>query len=396
MVKLFRYLQLRGRVLPLLRRLQYRIRHDELIKTLAAVLLLVFIAAVAVSYLERGSNPQFARVTSAMWWAIVTMTTVGYGDIVPQSGLGRVLGAFVMLSGMGVLSLFTAAVSTRVLTNRLKEGKGLKKVNLKNHIALLGWNPAGYEIIGSIREGMIRENRALVLISQLDPDQAEAIIGRYPDLHIKFVSGDCTDEEVLHRASIGTAYAALIIPDESAPQRPKSDEHTILTTLSVKAIEPRVKVIAHILDSQNEAHLRRANADRIVVSDRYSGYLLGAHVTSPGVPEMIDRLFTGSAGVRFARRKMPNSLVGKSFAAASAHFLSEEHAVLIGFLREEEGFKLDDILSDDYSAVDRFIREKLAHAGKGLSKAARLDINLSPGPEYLVGAQDIAIVLERL
>nr|HQI48147.1 hypothetical protein [bacterium] len=95
-------------------------------------------------------------------------------------------------------------------------------------------------------------------------------------------------------------------------------------------------------------------------------------------------------------RKMPNSLVGKSFAAASAHFLSEEHAVLIGFLREEEGFKLDDILSDDYSAVDRFIREKLAHAGKGLSKAARLDINLSPGPEYLVGAQDIAIVLERL
>jgi len=395
MVKLFRYLQLRGRGLTLLRRLQYRIRHDELIQTFAAVILLVFIAAVAVSFLERGRNPQFERMASAMWWAIVTMTTVGYGDIVPQSTMGRILGAFVMLAGMGVLSLFTAAVSTKVITNRLKEGRGLKKVNMKNHIALLGWNSAGLEIVQAIREGLIRENRALVLVSQLDPDQAEAIITRYPDLHIKFVSGDCTDEEVLHRADIGMAYAALIIPDESAPHRTKSDEHTILTTLSVKAIEPKVKVIAHIMDPLNEAHMRRASADRVVVSDRYSGFLLGAHITSPGIPEMLDRLFTGSAGVRFARRKIPNALVGRSFAAASAHFLEQEHAVLVGFIQEEEGFKLDDILSDDYSAVDRFIREKLANAGKGLSKAARLEINLSPAAEYIIGARDTAIVLER-
>jgi voltage-gated potassium channel len=395
MVKLFRYLQLRRQALTLVRRFFYRISHEELIKGLAAVVVLVFFAAVAVSFLEHGHNPGFERIGSAMWWAIVTMTTVGYGDIVPQSGLGRVLGAIVMLSGMVVLSLFTAAVSTKVITNRLKEGKGLKKVDMKNHIALLGWNPTGFEVITSIHEGMIRENRSLVLISQLDPDQVETIIERYPDLQIKFVSGDCTDDEVLHRASIGTAYAAIIIPDESWSNHPKSDERTILATLSVKAIEPKVKVIAHILDNQNEAHMRRANADRVVVSDRYSGFLIGAHVTSPGIPEMIDGLFTGSAGVRFARRRLPNSLIGKSFAAASAHFIAAENVVLLGFIQEEEGFKLDDILSDDYSAIDRFIRDKLANAGKGLSKAARLQVNLSPASDYLIGEHDSAIVLER-
>jgi voltage-gated potassium channel len=395
MVKLFRYLQLRRQTLTLLRRSLYRLNHNELLKALAAVFLLVIIAAIVVTFIERSQNPQFQRFGAGMWWAIVTMTTVGYGDIVPQTGMGRAIAAFVMLSGMGVLSLFTAAVSTRVITNRLKEGRGLKKLNLKNHIAILGWNPAGLEIISAIRESMIRENRSLVLVSQLDPDQAEAIINRFADLQIKFVSGDCTDDEVLHRANIGAAYAAIIIPDESYPNHPKSDERTILATLSVKAIEPKVKVIAHILDSQNEAHMHRANADRVVISDRYSGFLLGAHVTSPGIPEMLDSLLTGSAGVHLARRKLPNSLVGKSFAAASAHFLEQENLVLIGFIHEEEGFKLDDILSDDYSAVDRFIRDKLATAGKGLNKAARLQVNLSPAAGYLIAEHDIAIVLKR-
>ena len=380
----------------MLRRYLYRISHNELVTALAAVLLLAIAAAVVVSTLEASHNPQFERFGSGVWWAIVTMTTVGYGDVVPQTALGRALAAIVMLSGMGVLSLFTAAVSTRVITNRLKEGKGLKKLNLKNHVALLGWNLTGPELIASIRDDLISANRSLVLVSELDADQAEAVINRFSDLHIKFVSGDCTDEETLHRANISAAHAAIIIPDESHPGRAKSDERTILATLSVKAIESKVRVIAHILDAQNEPHMRRANADRIVVSDRYSGFLLGAHVTSPGIPEMLEGLFTGSAGVRLARHKIPGSLTGKSFADASAHFLTQHQAVLIGFIHEEAGFKLDDILSDDYSAIDRFIREKLASAGKGLNKAARLQVTLNPDPGYLVSEHDIAILIERI
>lgn len=379
----------------MLQRYLYRISHNELVKALAAVLLLAIAAAVVVSTLEANHNPQFERFGSGVWWAIVTMTTVGYGDIVPQTALGRALAAIVMLSGMGVLSLFTAAVSTRVITNRLKEGKGLKKLNLKNHVAILGWNPTGTELIASIRDDLIAANRSLVLVSELDPDQAEAVINRYTDLHIKFVSGDCTDEETLRRANISAAHAAIIIPDDSHPGRAKSDERTILATLSVKAIESKVQVIAHILDAQNEAHMRRANADRVVVSDRYSGFLLGAHVTSPGIPEMLEGLFTGSAGVRLARHRVPGSLAGRSFADASAHFLTQHQAILIGFIHEEAGFKLNDILSDDYSAIDRFIREKLESAGKGLNKAARLQVTLNPDPGYLVTENDIAILIER-
>lgn len=395
MAKIFRNLQLRKQLGSRIRAWLYTLSHNSLIKALAAIFVLAFTAAILVSYFEQGINPAFQHITSGFWWAIVTMTTVGYGDMVPQTGPGRLVATLVMLSGVVLLSVFTAAVSTNVITNRLKEGKGLKKLNLKNHIALLGWNAAAPEIIQAISAGMIQENRTLVLVNQMDPDHMEGIINRFQGVQIKFVSGDFSDEEVLNRAGIANAHAAIILPDESVPGKPKTDEHTILATLSVKAIEPKVRVIAHILDPANEPHMRRANADRVVVSDRYSGYLLSAHVTSPGIPEMLDGLFTGEAGVHLTRRKMPHHLVGKSFAQASAHFLEQDNVLLIGLLSEEEGFKLDDILSDDYSAVDRFIREKLASAGKGLSKRDTLSVNLKPAANYVIEPQDIAIVLER-
>ncbi len=374
----------------------YRFSRNHLIKALAAIFILAFSAAVVVTFFEQEHTPGFERISSGLWWAMVTMTTVGYGDMVPQTMAGRLVATLVMLSGVVLLSVFTAAVSTTIITNRLKEGKGLKKLNLKNHIAVLGWNRAAPEIIEAIREEMIRDNRTLVLVNQMDPDQMEAVIVRFHSVQIKFVSGDFSDEQVLHRAAIAQAHAAIILPDESVSGKSKTDERTILATLSVKAIEPGVRVIAHIIDPANESHMHRANADHVVVSDRYSGYLLGAHVTAPGIPEMLDTLFTGRAGVQLIRRKMPNHLVGKTFAQASAYFLEQKKATLLGVLSEEEGFKLDDILSDDYSAIDRFIREKLASAGKGMSKRDSLRVDLMPDFNYQIAPQDYAIVMERV
>lgn len=393
MINLMRYLHWKRKVIARWRRIFYRIRRNELVKALGAIFLLAFIAALVVTFIEHGGNDQFSRFGAGLWWAIVTMTTVGYGDIIPQTAIGRIAAGIVMLSGMALISVFTAAVSSTLITRRLWEKKGLSKLSLKNHIAILGWNPAGKDIILAVYEDVIRDNRSLVLVNMMDPDEAEDIINRYPDLHIKYVHGDYTDEAVLQRTNIGFAYAALIIPDESDKSRPKSDERTILATLSVKAIQPKVKVIAHILDGNNEAHLRRANADQVFVSDRYSGYLLGAHVTSPGIPEILDILLS-SGGVRLTRKPVPSSLVGSSFPSVSDYYMRQYGAILLGFIVEEMGFELGDILSDDYSAIDRFIREKLAAAGKGLDKKSRVEVKLSPGVDYKVTEKDVAVLIE--
>jgi voltage-gated potassium channel len=372
----------------------YLLRRNQFLKISFAILLLALLAAIGVVVFEYSHNSQFKSVGDGLWWAMVTISTVGYGDKVPATSAGRLLAVILMFSGVALFSFFTASVSSLFVTSRLKEGRGLLKVGFRNHIAILGWNSYGEKIIHAISEDAIRQNRSVVLINQSSADDMQEILHKYHALQIKFVFGDIADELVLNRANLRYAYAAIIIPDESCKAREKCDERTVLATLSVKAIEPRVKVIAHILSSGNESHLRRANADHIVHSDQYSGYLLGAHVIAPGIPELLDSLLNGTKAAHLTRRKVPSSFIGKSFAELAEYLKKSENSILLGFVTEEPAFQLDDILSDDYSAIDNFIRKKLEQAGKGLAKKAKIDVNLNPPYHYQIQDRDIAVIIE--
>jgi voltage-gated potassium channel len=84
-----------------------------LFSVLVIFLMVLFLAAVSVYYLERDVQPAtFGSVPAALWWAIATLTTVGYGDVVPITTLGRLVAALVMICGLGVFGLWTGILAT--------------------------------------------------------------------------------------------------------------------------------------------------------------------------------------------------------------------------------------------------------------------------------------------
>ena len=84
-----------------------------LFSVLVIFLMVVFLASVAEYYLERDAQPTtFGSVPAALWWAVVTLTTTGYGDVVPVTLLGRLVAAMVMISGLGVFGLWTGILAT--------------------------------------------------------------------------------------------------------------------------------------------------------------------------------------------------------------------------------------------------------------------------------------------
>ena len=98
-------LALLGRVL--------RLEAKPLAGLLVLFLALLFAAAAAMHVLERDGQPgAFGSLPAALWWAITTLTTTGYGDAVPQTGLGRLLAGLVMVSGLGVFGLWTGILAT--------------------------------------------------------------------------------------------------------------------------------------------------------------------------------------------------------------------------------------------------------------------------------------------
>jgi voltage-gated potassium channel len=84
-----------------------------LFSVLVIFLMVVFLSSVAEHFLERDAQPAtFGSVPAALWWAVVTLTTTGYGDVVPVTPLGRLVAALVMISGLGVFGLWTGILAT--------------------------------------------------------------------------------------------------------------------------------------------------------------------------------------------------------------------------------------------------------------------------------------------
>ena len=89
------------------------VESGPLASVLVIFLMVLFLAAVAVYFLEREAQPTaFSSVPAALWWAVATLTTTGYGDVVPITPLGRLVAAFVMISGLGVFGLWTGILAT--------------------------------------------------------------------------------------------------------------------------------------------------------------------------------------------------------------------------------------------------------------------------------------------
>jgi voltage-gated potassium channel len=79
---------------------------------IASIIFFALIGAYTVSFFESNKNEEFSALTDAIWWVLVTMTTVGYGDKVPLTTGGRIVGIVIMFFGVALLSLFTATISS--------------------------------------------------------------------------------------------------------------------------------------------------------------------------------------------------------------------------------------------------------------------------------------------
>jgi voltage-gated potassium channel len=122
--------------IPGLRRLRrvLVLESGSLSSVLVLFLMVLLFASVAVHVLERNVQPAvFGSLPSTLWWAVVTLTTVGYGDVVPVTPLGRIVAAMVMISGLGVFGLWTGILATGFATetrrdNFLKTWDSVSKV----------------------------------------------------------------------------------------------------------------------------------------------------------------------------------------------------------------------------------------------------------------------------
>jgi voltage-gated potassium channel len=363
------------------------------IRAIIVITVITIIASVLVGTAELKRNMQFQSFWDTVWWVLVTISTVGYGDKVPITPLGRIIGVLLMFFGVAVLSVVTATISSKFVTRMIKEGKGLQNVKFSDHILLCGWNDQSDQILQTI-DGDKQRAFNVVLINNLPEEDVAEILSHYTANSVKFVRGDFAKESILNRANAKDAEAAIIVPDSSNPGGIKGDERTILATLSLKTINPKIKVYAHILDKENLSHLKKAQVDDVLVCDAYSGFLLANFVTSPGIPQFIEQLFSPVTDIQIRRHIIPEHLIGKLYQELYDYYQEGQKGILIGLGQVSESFDLSELLSGDYSYLDAFIMRKFQEAGRGIQGDEQIKIMINPPMDFRLTKSNFYFALE--
>ncbi len=238
------------------------------------------LGGISLYLVEVRHNPSVHSILDGVWWALVTLTTVGYGDLVPVTLLGRIVAGVMMVSGMFTLALFAGIVGSSLVSGMLSiREEQFRMSDYVNHVIVFGFDESTHILLHALRQELDLDETRVVVMDDHD---------RPRDLPPEFlwVEGDPTKESELDKVRLTHALAVVVSgARDLTPQN--ADARTILTTFTIrsfltrnlKKIQHRIAplyIVVEILDSENVDHAHTAGADE-VIETRNLGYSLIAH-----------------------------------------------------------------------------------------------------------------------
>lgn len=328
-----------------------------------------------------------------LWWAIVTVTTVGYGDITPTTVGGRLVGAVLMVGGLVTFSLVTATVASIFVERKIRRVRGMEPLTAKNHILILGWHYDGEKLLSQLLRRLSLDT-PVALVNQLPPETMDSLREKYAKHELLFVWGEHSREEVLLKANAPEAYKAIILAGrhegETAAQ---VDQRTLLTTLTLKSLNPKIRILAELLRPDNQPYVERAGAEQILIRGQYDSAILAGAIASPGLFKVLDALLNAE-GWTVWPVDLPPGFHNRTVGELSEYLKENHQALLIALFTEARGLSLDDLLGEESSPIDQFIRNKFAEKGMThLFGRAKLEFQINPPDSQVLGPHQKAVVI---
>jgi len=365
------------------------------IKIGIGIAVFLFTLMLSILAVERGTNKNLASLFDALWYVLVTITTIGYGDITPTTVPGRLIAMIIMIGGIVVFGTVSGKIASMLFERQRKKDRGLLTMNRKKgHFIICGWQEGMDEIL----DGILGANPDLfpadiVLVNLAPKEDLEAILHASRFAGINYVSGDFSEEETLTRANVLGARRILILSDYSHPYSAmERDSRTVLAVLLVKKLNRSLYVTAELLDEHFRKHLESEHCDEIILTRNYEQRLVVSASTGTGMSHVLEKMFCGVGGQGLAIAEIPAEFVGKPFSLLASHFTAEGKGILAGILENTGNFfvRKKEALSEAQKNPD------ISGVVQNLKKVKEMKSNktvLAPPPDYPVQKNARAILV---
>lgn len=304
------------------------------------ITVLVFTALMLIIFLsEQKTNSAINTLFDAIWYTLVTITTVGYGDITPRSILGRTSAMILLLAGVALFGALSGKFASFLFDRQQKKDRGLLKMNkIKNHFLICGWKPNFERIL----EGILLANpeippEKIILLNNSSQNEMEKIKADSRFKNINYIHGDFTDEDTLLKSQIKTAERTLILADNSENfSSLETDSRTVLAVITIKNLNPKIYCVAEIIDSKFEKHLSLAHCDEIILSADYGQNLLIQASSGKGMSHILRELISEESDSGILICDIPQKFVGNNYGDFRLSLKTND--ILIGLLENTGNF----------------------------------------------------------
>lgn len=241
----------------------------QFIFSLSLIVVVIFIGTAGYVMLEKWSP------FDSLYMTIITITTVGYREVQPLSGKGKVFTIFLIVFGVGTI-LYTFNNAARIIIEgEIREIFGRRKLEkkikgLKDHYIICGYGRMGKVICKELKE-----KGARYVVIEKEPTVTDVF-----EEGTLFVRGDATSDEVLKEAGIERAKGLISVLS--------TDAENLYVVLSAKVLNPELNIVARAGEEGSEQKLLRAGADRVVSPYHIGGLRIAHTVLKPAVVDFIE------------------------------------------------------------------------------------------------------------
>ncbi|MDR7866734.1 MAG: potassium channel protein [Sporomusaceae bacterium] len=215
----------------------------------------------------------------SFYMTVVTVATVGYGDIVPKTTAGRIFTMVLIVLGVGTTYysftyLFSLMVEGQLKNMMGRRGMNRKIASMDSHIIVCGAGRVGGNVVRRLKH----EAADFVVI-----ENSQEVYGQLAEDKVTAVHGDATRDEVLLAAGIERAKGVITTLSH--------DADNVYVTLTAKSLNPRISVVSRAERPEAEEKLRRAGADTVIFPSVMGGRQMVSAVTRPVIMDFVENVF---------------------------------------------------------------------------------------------------------
>ncbi|XOV94542.1 MAG: potassium channel family protein [Bacteroidota bacterium] len=296
---------------------------------IVGALILYFTLITLLIYFEKDSKQaSIIDYPNAVWYSLVTLTTVGYGDLVPATVFGRAIGFVFIMASIGVYGIFIGQITTLMATIKEEKHLGHNGTTMINHAVIIGWNEFGKMVL----DQLISVGKQVAIVTNLR-DDVDFIREKYTSKNVFILFSELDNHEFLKKAGIDSSSIVFV--------NLQNDTEKLVYILNMKKIYPKLEYVVTLDNGDLKNTFLAAGVTNTISKFEIASKLLASYMFEPDVATYSEDIMSvAKEDIDYDMKQFmvtdTNPYVGKAYQDVFFDLKTKYNGVLIGITKRDK------------------------------------------------------------